>query len=273
VFMRERPAVIAAALLLFTPAHLTYGSTAVGALYSVPFVLLWVHELFAFLDERRHARLFTVMFALVLGVYTNPEAVWTMAAYAALTMIVLLPRGLHLDRSLVWAAAGFAVPLVLLVPWFIAHPATYLDTMGRWGVHPANVRNPIEGLVTFFRYDVFAQRISLYWDFFSPRHLFFGDVFLWPLVLLLPLGLYDVTCREKWTPQTTAIVWGLALAPVAAALFGERQSIAGALPVLPFAAVLSAAGVELLISELARPHRFRSTTNAGSPLGSSITRA
>jgi hypothetical protein len=159
-----------------------------------------------------------------------------------------------------------------MIPWFVVHPSSYIDTMGRWAVHPANLRHPIDGLATFFRYDTLAQRIWLYWDFFSPRHLFFGGVFLWPLLLLLPLGLYQVTRSEARTPQTRAIVWGFALAPVAAAMFGEQQSIAGALAVLPFGAMLGAAGVELLIGALAG-HRFRSTTNAGSPLGSSITRA
>jgi hypothetical protein len=257
VFHRERPAVIAAAVLLLTPAHLVYGSTASTALYSVPFALLWLLAWFGETDDAHGLRRFAATAALGLGVYTNPEAVWTMTAFAAVTIILDALTGRRNITLLASTGGGFMVALLPLVPWFLAHPRSYVDTMGRWGVHLAHVRNPIDGLRTFFGYDPFARHLSLYWDFFSPRHLFFttqapalawaGGVVPWPLVLFLPLGMYALVYREPRTPRTSAIIWGFFAAPVAAAAFDESRVIAGAMTILPFAAILGAAGIQALL--------------------------
>ena len=250
----ERTGVIAAVLLALTPAHLLYGSTATTPIYSVPFVLVWL--LCVFPERKSPARFATLAAGVVLGAgtYTNPEAVWTMAGFCVLTLAVLARDRNH--RAAILLTTGFLVALLPLVPWFTAHPASYIDTMGRWAVHPAHIRNPIEGLGTFFRYDVFARRLSLYWDFFSPRHLFFtpqasalvwtGGVLLWPLLFFVPVGVYQLLSAEP-RPRRVAILGGLLIPPIASATFDEQRSIAGCVTLLPFAAMAAALGIEALL--------------------------
>jgi hypothetical protein len=38
------------------------------------------------------------------------------------------------------AAAAVTVPIAL---WFMVHPASYVDTFGRWFLHAAHIRNPL----------------------------------------------------------------------------------------------------------------------------------
>jgi 4-amino-4-deoxy-L-arabinose transferase-like glycosyltransferase len=256
VLDRDRAAVIAAALLVLTPAHLFYGTTATPAIYATPFALLWLLALLRHLERRRPAGLFAAAAALGAGMYTTPEAVWTMAAYGALTLALLARADARPRVRLAPAGAGFVVALLPMLGWFILHPASYVDTMGRWALHPAYIRNPIEGLQAFFRYDVVARRVSLYWDFFSPRHLFLsaaapglqwmGGVLLWPMAILLPIGLYRSFTREP-DSAGLALGCGLLLAPLASAAFDEPRAIAAALPMLPFAAILGADGIEALL--------------------------
>jgi hypothetical protein len=74
------------------------------------------------------------------------------------------------------AVLGFAVPLVVLVPWFYWHYDVFRFTLGDWGLH--TLANPRDGLrYSLFSWPALGRRSTVYWGFFSPSYLFFtgGD--------------------------------------------------------------------------------------------------
>lgn len=124
---REVPAVIAACLLLLTPAHFSLSRAALDSVVQLPFVLGWLLCLICFLESSRPAhrsakrgggpsQLFLGTLLLGVGSYTAASAPITMTAYLVLTGAALLMRGRTAVRDYVAVGAGFVLPLLLLLP-------------------------------------------------------------------------------------------------------------------------------------------------------------
>jgi len=175
-----------------------------------------------------------------------------MPIYFALTLLVVLQRDRPGYLSLA-ATAGFAAPLVPLVPFLLHHPGAFAQTAQRYAVYDAQRLNALQGLREFFSYPNIERLTTLYWTFFNPGFLFFsGDsqmpfstrsvgVFLLPMAVLIPAGAYEVVRR-----RTTGGLLVLALfvtAPAAAVLVPESGAIIRAAAMLPFGALLATYGV------------------------------
>ena len=265
LFKSDRLALVAAGLLALTPAHFVYSRLAMDALYPIPFVLAWLLALLAFLDQPRPWLLLAGAGCLGIGFYAHPTAVLIMPGCVLLTGLALHLEGVTSPRPYILATLGFFLPLLLLAPWLLQHPHTYLDTVGRWGVHPAYLRNPLEGLRALANRESLATRAWLFWDFFNPSYLFFvgspnlagsthrTGVFLLPVAVLLPVGLYYMRRLTRSQPVSLILLLGFISVPVVAATFNERQAIGNELAMLPFAVLLATYGVAQLLS---RPSRL-----------------
>jgi 4-amino-4-deoxy-L-arabinose transferase-like glycosyltransferase len=247
LFKNEWLALVAAGLLMLTPAHFIHSRIAVDALYPVPFVMAWLLCLVAYFERPRPWLLFAGTMFLGVGFYSHSSALLLMPAYLLLTGFALYADGNRNRRDYAAATIGFVLPLLCLVPWFLAHPATYLDTVGRWAIHPAYVRNPIDGLRAFFKWDTLSYRASLFWELLGPRFLFFGSVFLLPMAVLLAVGIHRfVTSRRS--AITLVVLCGGVMAPLVASTFGERYAIGRELALLPFAVLVATCGVQACFS-------------------------
>jgi 4-amino-4-deoxy-L-arabinose transferase-like glycosyltransferase len=258
LFGRETIAMAAAALFLSMPVLFAYGRTATDAAYPLPFVLVWLYCLAAFLDRPRPWLLAIAGLALGIGVYAQPGAPITMGCLAVLTGAVVWKAG-HTTRNAVAAgAAGFVLPLLIMVAWFASHPDTYGDTMGRWAILQAHIRFPLDGVRAFVNWTTLGMRASFYWGFFDPSWLFFSAVdragalkgyapFLMPVAVLVPLGISQVW--TKTPPLAVLLIGGLLISPIAASTLGEPRNIAQAMPIVPFAVLLASLGVESLLDK------------------------
>lgn len=255
----EALAVIAAGLLLLTPAHFMFSRTAGDAVYQLPFVLGWLLCLVRYLELSRPRDLVAGTLLLGAGTYAATSAPITMTAYFVLTGLALQLRGRATTRDYAAAAAGFVVPLLLLLPWFAFYPATYVDTLGRWAIHPAHLRNPMEGLRALVNWGTLGNRATLYWALLNPAFLFLPmpapspGVTPAPWVLLTPVaGLMLAGGYQMMTarlPVTRLVLFGgYALAPLAACTFGEADAIGRAPALLAFAVLIGAAGADWLVS-------------------------
>jgi len=259
LFKRRWLPPVAAGLLLLTPAHFIHARLAVDHLYPLPFVLAWLWCLDNFLSTDRPAFLLAATAALGFGAYTYLAAEVMMPVFFALTCLaIVLTRPTEL-RLYGVATLGFLVPLVPLLLWFATHPTQYGDQVRMYSVYDASRLNPLQGLKDLLSSTSVTARTDVYWNYFNPSFLFFaGDaglingtrragVVLWPCALWLPPGLYDVA--TSWPRPTKAIVLlGFALSPIAAVLVGEPHRINRALVMLPFAALIAAAGIEWMWS-------------------------
>jgi 4-amino-4-deoxy-L-arabinose transferase-like glycosyltransferase len=265
LFKTDRLAFVASGLLAVTPAHFIHSRLAMDALYPVPFVTAWLLGILVFQDQRRPWSMFAGTAFLGLGFYSHATSVLIMPACMLITFLALHLEGVASRRLYAVAATGFVLPLLLLAPWFLQHPQTYLDTVGRWGVHPAYLRNPLEGLRALANRNSLTSRVWIFWDFFNPSYLFFvgspnlvgstrqTGVFLLPLAVFLPIGLYQTLRFPRSRTIGLILLLGFASVPLVASTFNERQAIGNELAILPFAILIATHGVAQLLS---RPPRL-----------------
>jgi len=244
------PALAAAVILIFTPAHMTFGRTGSEAIFVVPFVLLWLYALLRFVDNDRPSFIALASAALGAGVYTTTAAPLTMA-FLWVTMMVALWLAGRRKLSTLAVAAGSAVAMLLpLAIWFTFNPQTYLDTYGRWAIHPAHIRNPADLVQALINRNTLGIRAGAYWGLIDPSYLFFAsERGRAPLLLAVaPLVVTGIVrCGHK-APGVPAmiILAGTLVAPIAGASFGQPHYIDNALALLPFVALLAAYAVDWL---------------------------
>ncbi len=261
----QAAAAAAALVLILVPAHMTYGRQGVDAIYIVPFVLLWLCALLGFLRRDLPSGIAVASMSLGAGVYATPAAPLTMAFLFVTMMVVLWIAGRRKMSTMVIAAGGFAIMLLPLAIWFAVNPHTYMDTYGSWAIHPAHIRNPLDGLTAFFNSNTLGTRASAYWSMLDPSYLFLAGVdarapLHWAAAPLIALGIYR--CALRPSPESSAVLAGALVAPLAGASFGLPHYMAHAMALTPFLALLSGYGVAF-IRELAPPRSAQSAEEHG----------
>jgi hypothetical protein len=255
-FGGDAPGLVAAILLMFMPAHLALGRSGTGSIYQLPFVLFGLWNVIDYLTHARRWRLVIAGLGLGIGMYSHPTAPLTMTFLVAVFAAVLAYR----RRALGDIAALGAAFLACFVPaaiWFALNPESYPDTFGRWVVLKAHVRYPLDLVSALVNWNTLGTRVSLYWGFFDPAWLFFDDTHrASPLLLLfLPPLIWGIArSRALWPDVYPLVCLGAIIAPLAGSTFGEPHSLPNAAALLPFAALLAAAGVT---SALAHRDRWR----------------
>src|ERR1043166_9659963 len=112
---------VSAAMLALTPAHFILSRYALDYLYPTPFVLAWLLCVLGYLETGRRVSLFVGTALLGAGFYSYIAAVVLMPLFMVFTAALLFHARKPLRDYLV-AASGFALPLLMLVPWLFAHP-------------------------------------------------------------------------------------------------------------------------------------------------------
>ena len=251
-------AVAAGALLLLAPAHFVYGRAAVDSIYVVPFVLAWMLLLAEFFDRPRAWLVAAATLWLGVGVYTQPSAPITMALYLTITAYSLWSHG-HRSVGLYLGGAGaFALPLLGMAAWFIVHPETYQDTMGRWAIHAAHIRYPLDGVRALVNWNTLSNRTALYWEFFNPATLFFASApgsgpeimhgaapLAMSMLLLVPVGVARLASSQS--AMAPVLLGGLVCTPLAAVTFSDPHVMGRALTAVPLLTLLAAAGGATLL--------------------------
>ena len=240
----------AAGLLAMSPAHFLLSRLALDYLLPLPFALGWLLALTTLM--RRADRRSAIVTGLILGAgcYSYVSSWLMMPLYLAITMAVLI-ASLRRRDLLMPLLAGFIVPLLLLAPWLVLHPAMPGNVMAQYQAGETR-RSILTALVTGT--DVSSavrDALSAYWSYFNPSFLFVtggsgrlastGTIGVWPfgMALLLVLGLMRVM---RMTPFASGAILlaGLLIAPLPAALKGEPFAVQRAIGLLPFGAMVAA---------------------------------
>jgi len=243
-------AMIAAVILIFTPAHAALSIRGTDALLPSPLILGWLYGVLRFFrfDSIRTLTVAAVLLGLVA--YAHQAGPLTAVFLWALTLAVAFRRN---RARLLAATLAFAGVWVPAVAWFYLHPDIYPDTFGRWFVFAAHIRNPFDGLQAFINPNTLGTRASMYWGFWDPSWLFFTSADE-PQPLLLIAAPLIAVAAFRWpmsiaSREAAALVIGTALiVPLAGATFGVPHYIADAAAVLPILAVLAGIGVDQLVS-------------------------
>lgn len=268
LFGSERWGWVAAVLLAATPTHIVLGRVAFDFIYPLPFILGWLLALLVYLDRREPWRLFVATMILGAGFYSYIASVAMMPIYLAMTLYLLFANRLLTVRTAAIAIAGFAVPLLLLVPWVVAQPAFVLDVLNRYsiGTTPptgsgreiqSSLSGTIGNVLSWLRFSVVSDRVTLYWTFFNPAFLFLMGgfthltattrlvgVFLMPFIVLIPLGLIQMVTVVR-SATSVVVFLGFALAPLAAVLsVKEPYASSRQLPIMVFGVIIATYGLQ-----------------------------
>ncbi len=245
-------------LLLATPLHLIEGRSARDTIYVLPFVLVWLlRTLTSIRSPGMVSPLWTGVW-LGIGVFSARVAPLQMLALLVLS-IALLAGSIEWRRAAMSLVLGFCAPLVLPGIWFAFHPDAYGDTWGRWVIFKAHLRNPLDGIRAAVNWNTLVTRTSTYWSLLNPATLFmpletgrpdYTDktaVFLSGIGVLLLIGIRQVVqACDRATALT--LLGGLLAAPLAAATFGESNTMSRALTIVPFVLLVAAFGLNRLLT-------------------------
>jgi 4-amino-4-deoxy-L-arabinose transferase-like glycosyltransferase len=246
----------AACFMALTPAHFIHSRLAMDYVHPVPFILAWLWLLADYRQTKRESSLLAACGVLGCGVYSYIASVAMMPLYLGASAVSVWLVG----RLAVPVAArmfvAFALPLSMAIGWLAFHPAVIGATLGRYSVKSAALHS-FWRIQEFFRFHVFQEFVSVFWDFFNPGYLFFSGgsnymnttrqagVFLLPFAIFLVAGIHRAWTVRR-TPVGFLLLFGFFTAPLAAAYIGESRAIDRHLGTLPFGALLGAYGFEQL---------------------------
>ena len=257
----------AAVTLALTPAHFINSRLVLSIVYPVPFILGWLLCLSSFAEREDRRQLQVAAFVLGVGVYSYLASALMMPLYLLLTLWFIRERALRLERPRLrrtlprsgqaggrwmWhAVAAFALALLPLVLWQIAHPNRYADLVSAYRLYDAP-----DGSASLFSASGLSQRISVLWRSFSPDYLFIsGDsrmtnstrqAGLFPIAfaVLVPLGIWEIA-RGRGGPLGKVILAGFITAPLASVVSG-RLEINRVLFIIPFGVLTAGYGLQCL---------------------------
>lgn len=243
-------------LMLVTPAGLYYSYAAPRSLLPIPFILAWLWCVAGAEAKRRHWPLLVGAFMLGIGCYSYTTAIVLMPLYVVVTV------GLSVyERRPNWLSAAivvvFMLPAAVGVWWVATHRSVYAEHIQRYRIYDASRLNPLQGLKDFANYNNIQERVSIYWDYFDPRYLFFtggtemslarpAGVLPAACALWIPIGLYILLKRR--TALDVILLVGFFTAPLAAILVDEPYIARRDLAVIPFAVLVALFGAEHLRS-------------------------
>jgi 4-amino-4-deoxy-L-arabinose transferase-like glycosyltransferase len=257
LFTGERPALIAAAILAFTPAHFLSSRLAVDALYPLPFLMAWLLCLLRFDRHGRPRFVCLSTFFLGLGFYSYIGALIMMPVFFLLTSLVLFMKRASRQLYLL-AGLGFVLPLVPFVVWIFRYPTAYSELVRRYELYDAASLNVFGGIRRLLGFASAGKRLGVYLSAFNPVFLFVvaddsptnstfrTGVFLLPMVLFLLAGLRWTAVNASRRGISFVLPLGLLVAPLAAAIAGER-TVPRQMMMVPFAVLITTAGVEYFL--------------------------
>ena len=166
-----------------------------------------------------------------------------MPCYVVLTLgFGLGSRAMSRTALSVFLGAFAVSALPLLVSW-VMRPEQFREIVNSHHLYDANRYNLLQGLREVTSWVGLTARSEVFWDYLNPAFLFVsGRVLTWPLVILLPIGLYYALVIDGTLPGRLALA-GFIAAPLAASLSAEPPVAARIFWIIPFAALLSACAV------------------------------
>ena len=248
MFSNSRYGIVTAALFALTPLLWTQSQYAPSSLAPLPLVAGWLVAIAHFQHDRRPWWPVAAGSLLGLGVYTSNAAAVMMPLYLVLTLAVLAHDRALSPRQLGFVTAAFCVAVAPFAISMIRHPEVFRQTVNTHHLYDADRFSIRQGIREMASWLGLTARTEVYYDYFNPAFLFLtGRVLLFPMALLIPLGVYQIVTGERSTALRLALASFFA-APFAAALTAQPPTPARILFIMPFAALVSACGLRFVLA-------------------------
>jgi 4-amino-4-deoxy-L-arabinose transferase-like glycosyltransferase len=267
VFKDARLSLAAGVMLALSPGHFIHSRLALSVLFPVPFVIAWLIALRQMGDAPNRRLLFLGGALLGLGVYGYLASVVMMPVYLLLTALVLAER--RQFKLIGWTAAGFAIVLVPILLWTIAHPERYSDLLRAYRPGEVTGDASIGDAARVLSSGGWRTRFSAWWSYFDPEYLFLaGDpsiinstreagLFSLALAVFIPVGIWRLV---RSTGFERLLLIGLFTAPLAVVLTGvlNLHRYRGMF-VLPFGVMVATYGLSAMWTSPRQLWRFAAT--------------
>jgi 4-amino-4-deoxy-L-arabinose transferase-like glycosyltransferase len=252
MFGRTAPAVVAAVMLMLTPAHFLQSRIGHNQIGTVTAGLAWLLFLFRYFNRDDRRNLYLAAFCLGLGMYTYASGLVIMPVYFLVTLAVVHRHEPNASaRALRATVTGFALAFLPLALWYLVHPERATQLVLNYTHGEYNKDLGLKG----FAGAAAISHLDAWWDCYSPDKLFFsGDpdmrfstrtagYFLLAASVPMVAGIWSEKRRraELWL----VLVSGLMLAPFPAALVSGSE-VKRWLTFIPFAVLLAAGGAQRL---------------------------
>jgi 4-amino-4-deoxy-L-arabinose transferase-like glycosyltransferase len=250
---------VAAVMLILTPAHFMHARLACDYLFPLPFVLAWMLCVIRWHETRRTQWLAVGSAALGVGLYTYIASVVMMPLYVAMTLGLLLLTRRAARRAVLSVIGPFLLLLIPLVLWVTTHPEMYAGMAGRYRQYNLDLVGSPAGAVDLA---MLKDRLDVFVRFFDPFFLFDvaesnvmsstyrTGVFLTAMSVFAALGMVAIARARTFGWLLVAAVF--VTAPVAASLIVEAYAIDRALMLVPTGVLIAAAGFDLLFFRAGR---------------------
>src|SRR5262249_48293252 len=149
-------------------------SGAADGVWIVPPLVVSLIALTQFVQTRSQRALAVAGAALASCAYTQPSGALLVVIVSIAAAIALGRAELLNGRDALRSAGAAAVVALPMALWFALHPASYVDTLGRWFLPPAYIRNPWSLVVRLTNWFSLAEWASIYWNFFDPTDLLYS---------------------------------------------------------------------------------------------------
>ena len=162
-------------------------------------------------------------------------------------------------RAIVASVLVFGLPLLALLPWLWLHPEMPRNLLAQYSLpdseHVSAFQAVRQGTGMT---EILRNVLATYWSYFDPSFLFVSGgasrrfstglvgVFLLPIAVLLPIGLYSLVRRDRRSWVSLVLIAGFLSAPLAATLRGAPFAIERTMALLPFVVLISGSGLALL---------------------------
>ena len=250
---------IAAILLVCNPAYVASArSAAVDGVWVIPPLLLSRIAVWRFAETASQRSLAIAAGALVVCAYAQPSGASLVAIAGATVLTGLVQTRLLTARDSLRAAIASAAATLPIAFWFAIHPASYIDTLGSWFLHPAYIRHPWSLVLRLMNWVSLADWASIYWNFFDPTHLLYSEAgpasagtFLMAFGVLWGVAANDLARPQRSrSVQESALLWivavGFVASPLVPASFAAPGAIQMALSLPLFGTILGTLGVRAL---------------------------
>lgn len=249
-------AMVAAALLMLTPAHFIHGRIAMDYVYPLPFILGWLICVLRYLETASPRTLAAGTLCLGFGFFSYIAGTALTPMFLAFTVAIILWQG-RPWRHVGVAAGAFALPIALGAAFVLSYPDSIPDLMQKYGLAGGEVAaglNPLQRLREAINTRTVSDALNHYWRFYSPGYLFVtgganltnstreAGVFAWPMALPLLAGFVSLIRRRDRI--AVILAFGFFVAPVPAAMMPEDYTIDRHLALLPFAVLIATIGAQ-----------------------------
>ena len=249
----SRAGAIGATLVLaFAPIEVLVSRRALDYVCPVPFVIAWLWCLWRWIAEPRDWRACAAGVVLGFGVYSYISSWVLMPVYLAMSAAVFVKRSPTPARTTAIGTFGFVLPLLPLVLWIATHPEMLQQTAARYQAPNQAAAPALTGSA------LALSVLQSYWSFFDPMTWFvYGGpslttstgrvgIFLLPVAVLFPLGVYALWRRPRHDLPPWVIAIGLLTAALPAAIIREGGAVQRAMGLVVFVAIICGYAVDHL---------------------------